>query len=221
MKTDRKISGGLYLVIDPALGLDYILPKIKQAIGGGVDVLQIWNNWNDEQNKQEMINAICTIAHNSNIQVLINEEWQLLQSTELDDIHFDNIPGDLTAIRQTIVRSIITGITCGNDLRRLQWAADNNLDYISFCSMFPSASASVCEIVRKETVIGARQLTSLPVFVAGGISLYNLSELNDAGIDGIAVISGIMKADDPEITAKQFKQKLASLKTINNEAIID
>lgn len=221
MEATRKINGGLYLVVDPAMGLEFILPKIKQAIAGGVDVLQVWNNWSDGQNKPEIINAICNIAHSSNIPVLINEEWQLLSTTELDGVHFDNVPTDLNAIRQTIAKPFIIGITCGNDLNRIKWADDNRLDYISFCSMFPSPSAGVCEIVKKETVIHARQLTSLPIFVAGGITLNNIEALEGASINGIALISGILKADDAHATTKEFKEKLATLKASNNETIVD
>ena len=85
--------------------------------------------------------------------------------------------------------------------------------------MFPSASAGACEIVHKETVIKARQLISLPIFVAGGLTLENMNELKHAGINGIALISGIMKAENAEITAKQFKEKLESIKneTITNQ----
>jgi thiamine-phosphate pyrophosphorylase len=215
----KKINGGLYLVIDPALGLDFIVPKVEQAIRGGVDVLQIWNNWGKEQNKHELIKAVCDLAHKYHIPVLINEEWQLLQSTELDGAHFDDIP-DIAAIRQIIERPIITGLTCGNNLNHIKWATDNQLDYISFCSMFPSSSAGICEIVRKETVMHARQLTSLPIFVAGGLSLNNIEELAGAGIDGIALISAIMQAEDAMESAKQFKEKLAILKTNIYETII-
>jgi thiamine-phosphate pyrophosphorylase len=219
VEATRKINGGLYLVVDPALQLELILPKIKQAIAGGIDVLQVWNNWSAGQNKQNIINAICNIAHASNIPVLINEEWQLLQTTQLDGVHFDNVPTEINAIRQAIAKPFIIGITCGNDLNRIKWANDNRLDYISFCSMFPSPSAGVCEIVKKETVIQARQLTPLPIFVAGGITLNNIEELEDISINGIALISGIMKADDAHATAKNFKEKLATLKVSSNETI--
>ncbi len=91
-------------------------------------------------------------------------------------------------------------------------AADNGVDYISFCAMFPSPSAGVCEIVMKETVIQARQLTSLPIFLSGGITLNNIDELTSTGMNGIAVISAIIKADDPQTATKAFKEKLATLK---------
>jgi len=221
MKNERKIQGGVYLVVDPVLGLSHILSKIKQAIAGGIDVMQIWNNWSNTSNKQEFITAICEAAHAHNIPVLINEEWKLMQSAPLDGVHFDNIPVDINTIRQKIARPFICGITCGNDLSRIEWATDNMLDYISFCSMFPSPSAGICEIVSKETVTRARQLTSLPIFLAGGITLNNINELTDTGMNGIALISAIMKADNAQTTTKAFKEKLKTIKTTGNEALIN
>lgn len=212
MTSERKIKGGVYVVIDPVLGIDYILPAIEQAIEGGADVLQLWNNWKSDQNKHEFIEAVCRVAHAANIPVLINEEWQLLRTTELDGVHFDTIPANFDAIRQNIERPFICGITCGNNLTVIKWATDNNLDYISFCSMFPSPSAGVCEIVMKETVMQARQLTSLPIFLSGGITLNNIDELTNTGMNGIAVISAIIKAENPQTATKAFKEKLATFK---------
>lgn len=199
-------------MVDPALGIDYILPVIEQAIEGGADVLQLWNNWKSDQNKHQFIEAVCRVAHAVNIPVLINEEWELLRTTELDGVHFDTIPVNFEAIRQEIERPFICGLTCGNNLTCIKWATDNNLDYISFCSMFPSPSAGVCEIVMKETVIQAKQITSLPIFLSGGITLNNIDELADTRMNGIAVISAIIKADDPQTATKAFKEKLATLK---------
>jgi thiamine-phosphate pyrophosphorylase len=212
MTGQRKIEGGVYLVIDPALGLNSILPKIEEAIKGGISVLQVWNNWGNTSNKIEFIETICKAAHVHNIPVLINEDWELMLSTSLDGAHFDNIPLDLNQIRKTIARPFICGITCGNDLSHIDWAVDNNLNYISFCSMFPSASAGVCEIVTPETVTRARQLTTLPIFLAGGITLNNINKLERLNMDGVAVISAIMKADDVKTTAAAFKEKLQTIK---------
>lgn len=214
----RKISGGLYLVVDPSLGSDVILPKVEKAINGGVDVLQVWNNWSLHQNKQELIDSICSIAHAKDIPVIINDDWELITKTALDGVHFDRIPSNLNRIRQTIGKLFICGITCGNDLTTVQWADENKLDYISFCSMFPSSSGGACEIVKKETVQRARRTTSLPIFLAGGITLKNVDELTYTGMNGIALIAAIMKTDDPQTTTQAFKNKL---KIFHNETLIN
>ena len=212
----KKIKGGLYLVIDPGMPLNELLPKLHQAIEGGVDVLQVWNRWRSNQHKKETVDAICALAHTCQLPVIINEEWELLKTTNLDGVHFNVIPANLDHIRQSVDRPFIYGITCANDLSRVHWAKDNGADYISFCSLFPSASAGSCEIVSRQTVQEARRITTLPIFLAGGISFENLCELSDTGMDGVALISAIMKADDPQIAAQAFKNKL---KTMHHETI--
>jgi thiamine-phosphate pyrophosphorylase len=210
----RQIKGGVYLVIDPSLNNNILLPIITKAVSGGVDVLQIWNHWNKDQDKQQVIADICSVAHACNVPVVINEEWQLLPSTNLDGVHFDKPPHDLNAIRLNINRAFLCGITCGNDISLIKWANDNLLDYISFCSMFPSATAESCELVKRETVQQARRITKLPIFLAGGINHRNIAELLDTGMNGVAIISAIMQSDDPESATRKFKKLL-------HEKIID
>lgn len=200
------IRGGLYLVIDPAKGLEKVLPAVQQAIAGGVDVIQVWGHWQPGQQQITLIEAVCQAAHPHHIPVLINEDWSLMCDTLLDGIHFDEIPENLPYIKQEVGRPFLCGITCGNDLQKVQWAVDNGMDYVSFCSMFPSGTANSCELVRLETVQAARAMTRMPIFVAGGITPDNMSSLAAAGMDGVAVISGIMNAGDPQQKTRYYKQ---------------
>ena len=212
IETTRKIKGGLYLVIDPAKGLETLMPAILQAIAGGVDIIQVWSRWQPGQHKKTIIESICQLVHPHKIPVLINEEWQLMKDTPLDGVHFDEIPADMENIRKLIHRPILCGITCGNDIEKIQWAIDNGLDYISFCSMYPSVSANSCELVKIETVQAARKMTGIPIFLAGGITPENISHFSETGMDGVAVISGIMNAQDPQQKALHYKQALHHIK---------
>lgn len=206
------IHGGLYLVIDPAKGLEMVLPAVQQAIAGGVDIIQIWDHWHSGQYKTVFIESICQAAHPYEIPVLINEDWQLISSTPLDGVHFDEIPADMEYIRRQILRPFLCGITCGNDVQKAQWAVDNRMDYVSFCSMFSSSTANSCELVKLETVQAVRKMTGMPIFLAGGITPDNITSLSGAGMDGVAVISGIMNTQDPQQKAHHYKQALYHLK---------
>ncbi len=199
------IKGGIYLVIDPAMEIDFLISQLEKALKSRkITVVQIWNHWENVQDRPGLIETICGMAHASQIPVLINESWEWLKSTSLDGVHFDTPPDDLNAIRASVGRPFLTGLTVSNDLDRVVWAAGHSFDYISFCSVFPSPSASGCELVTPETLIRARELTDLPIFVSGGISPDNLHLLPNAAYDGIAVISGIMKQPEPEVSARSY-----------------
>ncbi|HEY9049445.1 MAG TPA: thiamine phosphate synthase [Ohtaekwangia sp.] len=203
----KGIHGGLYLVIDPAPGVDLVLPKIRAALKGGVDVIQLWNHWHSRQDQHGFIEAVIAAAQPLGVPVLIHEAWQWLKTLPLDGIHFDAIPGNWSEIGKTIGRPFITGLTCSNDPERIDWAL-KHANYISFCSMFPSSSTDTCEIVHPQIIERTRSRTNIPIFAAGGITTENLSGLLSLGIDGIAVISAVMKAPDPQQAAARFKHQL-------------
>ncbi|WP_316795770.1 thiamine phosphate synthase [Pedobacter agri] len=209
--TKKKVTGGVYLVIDPSIELDVLLKKLSSAIQGGIDVLQIWNNWPNGLDKLRFIKEISDLALPYQIPILINQEWTLLkQTSDLQGVHFDRSPNDLDTIKQKIEREIIIGVTCSGSLKTVAEAHKKQLDYISFCSMFPSSSAGSCEIVMPEMVRKAREMTSLPFFISGGITPENAASLRaQIPFNGVAVISGILNAEDPGTRTKQYKQSLA------------
>jgi thiamine-phosphate pyrophosphorylase len=207
----KTINPGIYLVLNPAINKEELLEKLKQALQGGISMLQIWNNWPDGftlPQKQELIRSIVRIVRGYNVPVLINEEWQLLHQIELDGVHFDTKPDDFKQIKKVLKRKFIAGITCENNLDTIRWAEEQGLDYISFCSMFPSSSVQSCEIVRPETVKKAKEITDKPIFLSGGINHDNLNELNHLEFEGIAVISGILNAVNPEKAARTYRNLL-------------
>lgn len=204
----KKINGGVYLVADPAPGAEQVLPKIKKALAGGLAAIQLWNHWQPGQDKLALVRSTCELASVHQVPVLIHEDWALLQRAPLDGVHFDVLPPDLGAIRRTIGRSFICGVTCGNDLELVQQADEQGFDYLSFCSMFPSPSAGNCTIVSPGTISAARRLTSLPIFLAGGITTQNITSLTGTGMSGVALVSAIMKAEDPEQAVRAFREKL-------------
>src|SRR5690606_6969765 len=110
----RIITGGLYLVVDPAI--PEILLKIESVLCSGVDVIQVWENWTESVDKIRFINDISFIAHAYNVPVILNNEWELILQTEADGVHFDTLPHNWSRLKPSIGRPILTGVTCGNDI---------------------------------------------------------------------------------------------------------
>lgn len=215
MMKRKTITGGVYLVLNPSMDKPTLLRKLKEALEGGVRVLQVWNNWPDSFSlsaKQGLVQAILHVTSAYKVPLLINEEWELLKDTELDGVHFDKIPENYEAIRSEIKRDFICGITCSNDLKVIRWAEQNQLDYISFCAMFPSRSVDSCEIVSPETVRKAREITQIPFFLSGGITAENIAALKELDFAGVAVISGILNAASPKESTSAYTYALNNLK---------
>mgnify|MGYP000563038195 CR=1 FL=1 len=208
--TKQKLNG-VYLVVDPAMDQSVLLDKVEQALEGGVNILQIWNHWPDQMqsgDKQQLASYIREMAHRYEVPVLMNDDWKMLKKTDLNGVHFDEIPEDFEKIKEEIARDFIAGITCSNDLEVIEWAEENGFDYVSFCAMFPSPSMGSCEIVKPETVKKAREITDMPLFVSGGITPEKISELDGLEFNGVAVISGILQDDKPQQQTLNYNEAL-------------
>ncbi len=218
MQNGKKINGGLYLVVDPcSFQLNVLLDKINQALEGGVDIIQIWDHFQTNMHKEKIVDYICNKADKFSVPVVINNDTKLLKRTKAAGVHFDTKPEEFNNWYAKNRDQYIVGITCSNDLSIVEWAHRKQLDYISFCSMFPSSSTDSCDIVTKETIKMAREITNLPIFLAGGINTSNISSLSELKHNGIALISGIMNAENIIATSKKFRQIINKINENNND----
>ncbi|RXK59922.1 thiamine phosphate synthase [Lacibacter luteus] len=205
---ETKINNGVYLVVDPSIEQQQLFEHLAAALEQGIAAVQLWDHFPNENAKQEIIPVVCAMCKASAVPVLINNDWQLLKMYPLDGVHFDALPEKLTSIKNEIGRNFLVGVTVNNDLSVVEQAEANKLDYISFCSIFPSSTSNSCELVSFDTIRKARAITAMPIFLAGGIRLDNISKLSELDYNGVAIVSGIMKADDPAAVTKQYNQLL-------------
>src|SRR5690606_23163787 len=136
-------------------------------------------------------------CHKYHCPLLINNRWEWLEKVDLDGVHLDNTAENIKEIKEYLGEDRIIGLTCNNDLKEVEWAEKNQLDYISFCSIFPSSTSNSCELVSFEKIQQARKLTQMPIFLAGGINPDNMQKLSGLPHDGVAVVSGLMGSTEP------------------------
>jgi thiamine-phosphate pyrophosphorylase len=204
----QTIQSGIYLIIDPSMEEEILFAKLNLIVKEKIAAIQVWDNLKKEQNIEELLLKIYEKASANNIPIIINNRWELLKQIPLDGIHFDEIPENFNDIKKEINRDFIAGITCNNELSIIEYAEKHQFDYISFCSMFPSKTANSCELVDFETVQKAKNIFSGKIFLAGGIDLSNIENLSQLNYDGIAVVSGIMSAENPSENIKMYHQKI-------------
>ncbi|MBC8770490.1 thiamine phosphate synthase [Arenibacter sp. BSSL-BM3] len=204
----RTMGSGIYLIIDPSMDESILLNKLKLCLREKLAAVQIWDNFKDDQNIIELINKICEQCHAKNVPILVNNRWELLNSSLLDGVHFDVIPENYTQIKGSVIQPFISGLTCNNDLTHVEWASRNKLDYISFCSIFPSQTANSCEIVNFSTIHDTTRNYGLPIYLSGGIKPENIHQLDELKYTGIAVVSGVMSTNKPNESIRKYLEKL-------------
>lgn len=209
-KNKQLVRSGLYIIINPSMHEETLLSKLKSILKAEIDLIQIWDNFSSEKQAIELTQKLHSLCQKKGVPLILNNQWELLQKTKADGIHFDQIPSNFEAIKNAINRPFICGITCNNDISSVNWAENHRIDYISFCSLFPSSTSNSCELVDFATVKAAKNITNMPIYLAGGISPNKMPVLQSLPYDGIAVVSGVMDAKDPLEAINQYTTHLKS-----------
>ena len=202
----RKIESGVYLVVDPSYGEAKVLDVARKSMEGGLDVLQLWASWKDDSSAIDLGRKLVLLANEYSVPFVVNNDLEVALKIGADGVHIDGTEPSPSIIRGKMGDDCIVGVTCSTNMEKVLWAAGENVDYISFCSMYPSSSVNECDIVPMRMVSEARKKVSVPIFASGGINLTNAHEVIDAGGDGVAAISTIMTSSDPKMTTMKFKE---------------
>ena len=168
-------------------------------------MLQLWKPSSNSLEIRELATELLNLTKDYSVPLIINNNLQLAKDVEADGVHLDGYDVTPSDARKALNEQSIVGYTVGNDLSWIKWAETGGADYVSFCSVFPSPSAIQCEIIPLRTLRSAKSLTDIPVFASGGITLSNAHLVLETGVDGIAIISAILKASDPKQAAESFK----------------
>ena len=85
-------------------------------------------------------------------------------------------------------------------------------DYITFGPIFDTPSkAGLLKPTGVEEMQKLKKEINIPVVALGGINERNVEAVLDGGADGVAVISSIMQADNPEDAARYLCNKIVKI----------
>ena len=206
----ERIRPGVYLVVDPSYGEARVLEVTKASMKAGLSMLQLWASWKDDKNAVELGKKLAMLAKDYSTPFVVNNDLEIAKEVGADGVHIDDKVPDPLSIRRELGQYSIVGVTCSTSMEKVLWAASKKVDYISFCSMYPSTSVNECDIVPMSMVSEARGRVSFPIFASGGINLNNAHEVIEAGADGVAVISTIMSSNDPRETTRALGEIVRS-----------
>lgn len=208
---------GLYIVVNPKQDEAELFEKLSVALEEGIAAVQLYNGWPEgfsHQDKVRLITNISVLCKKYNTPFFINNEWELLKEVDLDGVHFDQLPNNWLEKKATIGRSVFTGLTMTNDLSILENVKRLEIDYLSFCAMFPSASVGDCEIVDPKNIESTLQKVTIPVFISGGVTPKNMYHFKNIPVSGVAVISGVMNSESPIEAISDYKKELSKIKKL-------
>ncbi len=141
--------------------------------------------------------------------LIINDRCDLALAVKADGVHLGQEDLPITDARRLFGPEKIIGLST-HTTDQVREAAFLKPDYIGFGPIFStSTKADHDPVVGIEGLRAARALTTLPMFAIGGIRPDTVGDIMTAGVDGVAVISAILKAADLESAIRTFLHPLS------------
>ena len=92
-------------------------------------------------------------------------------------------------------------------------AVRGSADYLGVGAVFPTASKPDAGMCRLDGLALVARCADIPVVGIGGIHAGNAEQVVRAGADGIAVVSAVMQAGDPQQASARLRALVAACRT--------
>lgn len=212
----KQLDLSLYLVTDSSLtktkSLEYI---VEQAVLGGVTMVQLREKQASTKDFYNTAISLKKCLSSYNIPLIINDRIDIALACDADGIHIgqDDMPCDIA--RELIGPNKIIGLSV-DSIEDVIAANTMDIDYIGISPIFNTPTkVNTAPPFGLEGVKQAMQLTHHPAITIGGIQIHNAKEVMQTGVNGIAVVSAIICADQPRVAAKELSNIIkTNIKTL-------
>jgi thiamine-phosphate pyrophosphorylase len=201
----RSLLNGLYLILDERWSSRCSLPEVLREAGqAGVKLAQYRNKTGSMRDAYEVARTLREIAKEWGMMFLVNDRCDLAMAVEADGVHLGQTDLPLALARNLVGHDMLIGASTHNTEQVLK-AMEEGADYLGYGPIFPTDTKSDHDpVVGIQGMKRIRGLTPLPIFAIGGITPGFVTELRQAGANGVAVASGILAAEDRQKAFIQF-----------------
>ncbi len=192
-------SWGLYVVTDRSQTKGRPLDAvIVAALQGGARAIQLREKDLSGRALHELAQRLLPVVHSRRSALLVNDRVDLALTLPLDGIHLAQTSLPPAKARRLLGAGRLIGVSC-HTIEEATEAQQGGADFIVLGPLFATPSkAAYGPPVGLDRLREIRRRLRLPILGIGGITAENAADVIAAGADGVAAISAVMAADDPE-----------------------
>lgn len=192
-----------YFITDDHAAAMHAPDQVRMALRAGATMIQYRNKAFKPRDYAE-VETIKRMCRCNDVPLIINDDIILAKALGADGVHVgqaDDRPADARAI---LGDQAIIGVSVSN-LHELHNTDLGPCDYIGTGPVFPTSTKADAKAVLTPEGMGAlAEAAPVPLVAIGGIDPANAAACFEHGAAGVAVISCITRAHDPEQVAYQL-----------------
>lgn len=202
----------LYLVTDSTYHTtESLLKTVEEACKGGVTLVQLREKTAGGKEYLEKALLVKEITDRYHVPLIIDDRVDIALCCDAAGVHVGAGDIPVKEARKLMGPDKIVGATA-KTVEAAKKAYEDGADYLGVGAMYPTTTKVITILTKPEMLQKICKEVPIPAVAIGGLNKDNLEILRGRGMDGIAVVSAIMKSDDPFLAAKELKEKVISLK---------
>ncbi|MFC2158469.1 thiamine phosphate synthase [Acidobacteriota bacterium] len=199
----------MYLVTDGPLCLGRnIIEVVKEAVAGGVTVVQLREKEASARKLLCLGSELQAFLKERRIPLIVNDRVDIARALDVDGVHLGNNDMPIGLAREILGPDKIIGLSA-ESVEEAESADQMGADYIGVSPVFTTPTKPELETgLGFEGLRRIRETTSLPLVAIGGMNASNSRLAIQNGADGVAVVSAICSAENPETAARAILEEV-------------
>ena len=197
----------LYLVADPEHCDRNLVETVADAISGGVTCVQLRAKSLTDREVLALALSLRDVCRRGRIPFIVNDRLDIALAARADGVHLgvDDLP--TATARSFAPDGFIIGFSPETD-DQIRASAESGVDYLGVGPVYATRTkGDAGNALGLEELRRRCELSPVPVVGIGGITAFGASDVIRAGAKGIAVVSAILRSDQPALAARELRSQ--------------
>ena len=150
------------------------------------------------------------ITDRYHVPLIIDDRVDVALACDAAGVHVGSSDIPVAVARRLMGPNKIVGATAKTVEAGMK-AYEDGADYLGVGAIYPTTTKVVTILTKVSTLKDICEAVPIPAVAIGGLNAGNMDVLEGAGMSGVAVVSAIMKAEDPRKNAWELKEKVVAL----------
>ena len=201
----ENIDYSLCLVTDRSLARDRsTLDIVEAAVCGGATAVQLREKTGSTRDFIEQALTIRDFLRSRDIPLIINDRLDVALAVGASGLHLGQKDMPLAVARSIVQDTMIIGIST-NSLQDAVAAEKGGADYLGIGPIYATdTKTDTAPVLGLNGLRKIRENIKIPLVTIGGLNRSNAAQVIRNGADGIAVVSAIVAAEDPEMASREL-----------------
>lgn len=181
--------------------------QLETALQAGVTLVQLREKDLDEAAFLAEAREIKKLTDQYDVPLIINDNVSVALACDAAGVHVGQSDLEAGEVRRLLGAGKILGVTA-KTVEQAKRAEAAGADYLGSGAVFGTTTKKDAKPMTRELLCEITQSVQIPVVAIGGINQENVIRLENTGIAGAAVVSGIFAEEDIAGAARELRRKI-------------